>query len=574
MTSHELYQYYTSLKGQKSERIELMRDINSFFSPDDKVYTGVDKIGLSTIGKGELLDTTGSDLLHEFVSYALGLFFDQDRRWFTIALQGYEDNFEIKSIMEKRSDILFQCIGRTNYYAEMPMYDWDCLVHGHALMSIDSSLEQFAVCRTKNPMGVYLDQNTYGDVQTIFWDESYSYMDVIREFPSFRLKLSEMGLTNIEQHFGEVQASIQIISAYMKVDKNTMPPEFLEKFGNYKYVRRYLFETSGLTLKDKSIRVLELDRFEGFKEDVMFPVRDMRTREHAYGEGQGKVVLPKARILNKLSKDMLNLSALKANPPMMMTADLAREMGLIGSSKRVRYGFSQDTPLKPGSVYIFDREKLEEVGGRGPVQLLDVSGKLDETITLYNTVREQTAELLPVAGQVYKVARQSISEIQQRSEQQSKRLGPLRANYAQEGLSRHLRRFYSLAEKAGKFRDVQLPEGTEGNLKFVFDAFLLQTKRISDSLRLSQSLNLVSQFMLAKPSMADWLNGDKIMQSVFESNGVLKFLLDQGAVQQTRQQTQQEAQRQAALQQSSVDGGVIKSVSDAVSNYTRNTEGA
>lgn len=558
MKTDSLLYYYHNLENLKRSRMDLMRDINSFFSPDDYTYTGDTKIGFSSVEQGELLDTTGSDLLREFVSYTLGLFFDAERRWFTMSMEGYEEDSDVKQILEKQSDVLFKCIGRTNYYSEAAMHDWDCLVHGHAVMAIDPDDESFAVCRTKNPLNVFLDQDRRGRVKTVMWTEQYSHMDIIREFPDFKIKLADVGLNEeqIEQHFGEVYRDIEIITAYMEVDENLMTPEQMEKFKGYKWVRRFLLDLSGLKVPE-GVRSVEFDKFDGFKEEVIFPVRDVVTREHAYGDGKGKIVLPKARILNALAADMLRLSKLKANPPLMMTADLAREMGLINRRSSTRHGFVEKQPIRPGSVYIFDVEKLEETRGIGPVQILNVDGKLEEIRVIYESVREQTAELLPIAGQVYKVARQSISEIQQRTEQQAKRLGPIRANYVREGLSKHLKRFYSIAKKAGKFRDLPLPEDRRGNIKFVFDAFLLQTKRVSDSLRLSQSLNIVSQAMLAKPGMVDWLNGDKIMNGVFEANGVLKYLNSQEAVAQIRQNAQAEAQRQAQNQQSQIDASSI-----------------
>ena len=51
-------------------------------------------------------------------SFALGLFFNTERPWFTIDAPGYSTNHKINKLLQKQSEILYKCIAKTNYYSE------------------------------------------------------------------------------------------------------------------------------------------------------------------------------------------------------------------------------------------------------------------------------------------------------------------------------------------------------------------------------------------------------------------------------------------------------------------------
>ena len=562
MSDDRMVSYFISLKNAKEEKKDLMRDVNAFFSPDDRVYSGRETLGYSASNSGELLDTTGTDLLKEYTSFVLGLFFDTEKRWFTMTTKDYQanENDAVTRTLEIYSDIIFECIGDSDYYAEGVNHDWDILVHGHALMVIDQHKKMIAKCRTKEPVNLYFSKSVDGDVDAFAWEEEYTLIELYAKFPEFAERIINKGIskTDFDTFFNDEMSLTPIINFYQKVDKDKMEAEEYEKFKKYKWVRRYFFDTS--VFKNSKHQGVEVGEFDGFKEQTAFPARDKRTRLHPYGEGEGKKILYKARILNSLMRDMLNTSGIKADPPLVMSADIAREMGFLQKVKRLARigtiskskgaGYTDSHSLKRGSVYIASKEQMEDTRGR-PVEVLNISGDIADTYTLYQAVREQVAELLPVAGQIYKVARQSIGELQQRTEEQIKRLAPIRANYVKEALSKHLMRFYSLAKKAGKFKDVPLPEGfDESKIKFVFDAFLLQSKRITDTLRLSQVHALTSQFMTIIPTMADNLDGDRIMRKAYKAYGLYGMLKDEQSVQAQRQQTQAEVQRRQQMERS------------------------
>ena len=565
MKGDETYQHFISLKNNKESKCQVMRDINSFFNPDDDVSVnrvtslsgaGVGQLsGTNQIRSGELLDVTGTDLLTESVTYVLGLFFDESRSWFALERTDFPSDHPVNKVMQMRGSHLWSLIGNTNYYQEMALLDWDVYVHGHGLILIKSVPDSFAVCRTKNPINVYFNDNEDGEILEVFWEENYSAFELAVKFSD--------EWEGIKKRYGGVSkgsggSDLNLVTAIFPVRKPYFSDNELEALKGYKYARRYFLSTyffDGKKKGDDLPDVVGFRQFEGFRGKVAFPLRDVPTRQHPYGKGEGKRALPKARILNSLVRVILKVSKMFANPPKAVVPELAREMGLLlKNSQKAGYDVSE---LVDGATFIYDPQMY---AGQEPVKLLQLVGDVGPVYEVYKSQREQFSEMFPIAGSIYKTARQSIDEIRSRSEQQQKRLGPLRANYMQEGLSQHLRRFYEIAKAQGHFKDFPLPEGVKDDIdkvKYIFNSFLVQTGRLNESFRLNQSLAAVSNYLSIKPTMVDYLDSNKIMKESFKAHGVFEYLLDDDAVSLQRRETAQRMNDQLAQQNAAIDAQAL-----------------
>lgn len=578
---------YYSLKSLKSSKRKLMYDSNKFFKPDDAVYSGNAYV---SVRKGELLDTTGTDSLKEFVTFALGLYFDTDKRWFTVSLKGeHTDNIQVKVLMEQRSEVLFKYISETNYYSESSQYDWDCLVHGHGLLTIEkrNKSKQMGfdsgdvVVRSKNPYDVFFDSNSDGDILDVYWEEHVSRSeaygivnDKAKGIPEeFTFVSNTPSIVKIIES-EDASKSIKIINCYSRISQDFFPKASPGDYGElvkkgYKYIHTMYIEdinnNSGNSFSPKGKKGYFCDYYKLHKTKTCFPVRDVRTREHPYGEGQGKVILPKARILNRLMAAMIKATALQVDPVLSVTSSVAASLNLISGDKDIRS--VKHRPVQAGDVYIHSAEDSLESNVK-PIEVLQITTSINEMHEIYKEQQLQLVQMLPSPAGAYKVARQSGKELDQRSGEQSKRMGSIRANYTKEGLTQHLKRFYELAKKDGKFRDLPLPEGVkEGDVDFTFDAFLLESKRVNDSIRLAQVANISAQLANLKPSMIDWIDGDGIIHSIFYNHGLSRFLLSPEAVAALRKQRQQQQKQKQDMEQQSADAGLIKASTGAIESF-------
>ncbi len=576
MTGIDIYHWYITLKAQKQPKIDLMQQIDEFFNPSDYNWTGQHPVGLSD-QQGELLDTTGTDLIEEYVSYVLGLQFNTANRWFTINHPDLDFENPDAQVYEKRAEKLYKLIGKTNYYTQCPLLERDALVQGHGIMVMEEDIDNFVKVYTKDPKHVYLEQSESGDIIGFAYEMNLTVMQLIDKFPELQRDELLMGVfsNNYMRTFPLITTVLPNKPPYQSMEGKK------KENVNKKYEVRYLlYDSNGLTegsersslldpeLKDSKTSVYDIEKTEYKNNMNMFPVRDMITRHHPYGEGIGKKALPKSRILNKMKASLLNFASLQANPPRIQTTQLSEEVGTVQTI---------DQPLKEGQTFVIPIDFLAgEHRQQPPVQLLQVTGDLSAMFEMYQGEQAQLAALLPVAGQIYKNARQSMGEIEQRVSEQEKRLAPIRANYLREATSAHLKEFYRIAKKRGEFNEEGLQLNNpdlEKNMEFTFDAFLLGTYKQAKAMRAAQALQLVANFLSLKPSGADLIDIDRLVKHTFAGNSVLDMLLTDEEVAAQREQTAQMAEQQRALQEQEVNAKSGQAMSQGLAALMSSQEG-
>ena len=575
MSGADMYAWFLSLESVKSDKLTLMDQIDEFFNPNDSIYTGKQFVGLSE-NKGELLDTTGTDLIDEYVSYVLGIQYNAQDRWFTL----YSPNLKFTDpdalVLEKRAEKLYKLIAGTNYYSQCPLLERDTLVQGHGMMIIEPSETALATTYTKDPKTVFFAQTEDGEVYASMYKSQLTGMQIIEKF-NIGGDVDYAALTLINEN---QLSRYQLLTMVLPNKAPFQDAEGLKKENKGKKyeIRHLLYDVNGdlkgldgfsnLDPKGKSSAGIYTFAKRSFLDHpIVFPCRDTIARSHPYGLGIGRKALPKSRILNKLKANLLNFSALQANPPRMQTTQLTQEIGDVQET---------NNPLKEGQVFITPIDHLNGTHNIRPIELLQVTGDLTGIFEMYTAEQGQLASLLPVAGQVYKTARQSVNEIEQRLSEQEKRLAPIRANYLREATTRHLREFYRLAEKKGEFNSEEFQftnPDTAKNIDFQFDSFLLGKYKESKALRVARAVQLSANVLSLSPTAADYVNGDDILKMTFAGFSVLDMLKSDQEVTVQREQTAQLQQQQQLLQQQGAFADSTKAIAGGLESIDKVIQG-
>ena len=285
---------------------------------------------------------------------------------------------------------------------------------------------------------------------------------------------------------------------------------------------------------------IDLDETKYENEQTIFATRDVYNRKSAYGLGMGRRALPKSRITNKLMFNLLKFAGLLANPPRVQHPAITAETGLTGE-------------LKEGQVFTTSAEQLEGTDVTKALVLLQTTGDLSHLLQLYQLQIQQLTNLLPTASSIYKVARQSIQEIQQRLDEQNKRLQPLRETFLREGPAKHLKLLYEIADKQGKFNheEFKLPDNAEAEFKI--DISMLQSFRQDKALRAAQALGVSSNYLSLSPASVAKLNADRMIDTAFDGYQVADLLESRAVVQQKREAERRQLEQQQQNQERSTD---------------------
>ena len=187
----QIYKQYEALRKLKSSKLQLMRQVNEFFNPDDDLLRGNRKISTPTYDgllSGELLDTTGTDLIDEYVAFVLGLQYITDKRWFSAKIKGEPSASDANKIMSKRADKLHKELAGSSYYSVLNSLEKDVILHGHGSMVIEADEENFVKCYTQETDDLVIAQDLYGNVHALAWVDFYPAFQVMQMFPNAVIK--------------------------------------------------------------------------------------------------------------------------------------------------------------------------------------------------------------------------------------------------------------------------------------------------------------------------------------------------------------------------------------------------
>ena len=571
LQENEIYSWFNDLRTGKAGTLRLMKEVDEFFTPTDDALCGSSTVGQGLL-KGELLDTTGSDLIDEYVSFVLGLQYNSEDRWFNLKVSSEDDQSDNNKILAKRAEVLFTLINNSNYYPVLSQIERDSMLHGHGLMKGAPCEEKFVKWLSGDPRSILLGQDSFYSIYCSMWFDILSYMELKVKFPSLV----------IEEEITKDISTTRLNTKYvlLSVFTETKPPFFNEEDKNEenmnaKFMIRYVaFPEPMLGEVDlQRVKLIRIDEVEYIDYKNVFPTRDKLVRNCSYGMGIGRRALTKSRMVNKSIFNLMKLAGLQANPPRIQHPQISGAAGVGQGSKT---GYGDDGGLQEGQVITATQYTSDGMDPKSAVQLLQVTGDLTALLQIYQLQQNALITMLPTSSNIYKVARQSITEIQERLSEQEKRLGPIRKNFLLEGPMEHLKYMYWLAEKQGRFNreDLKLGEGVS-KIEFSFSSNFLSSYRQGKALRLAQALGISGNFLTLQPSGIDNFNIDRVIETVFDGYGVVDQLEPRAIVARKRAIQRQQMEQQQAMEQQQLSlqaNADTAKIMEAVANMNRNVQ--
>ena len=562
MTLGDIHQKFLVLKQEKEQGSELMRKVNQFFAPSDEIYSGSQSVGMSLSQKGELLDTTVSEVIEEYVSNVLGLYFNTEVAWFKIEYPGIELDSPDQQILSNRAKMLYRLISKSNYYSVCPQHEWDVLVHGHGLMVIEKDSDDFARCYTKEPVDLYFKQSEDYRIIEMYWSSRMDSAALSFKYPD--ITVNDISAATDGTALSDYTVVYCVVPNTEMYRAGLEDDQIKKVKGKGKWLYRAVLirsditdeaaQSVGMDPKKRNYSYVELD-LKAIADNRFVGARNIPSRQHPYGNGMGKKMLIRARILNKLARDIIKSSGQTANPTRIVDPIIKKQL-------------ANPNELEEGAL--ISRPNNYSRGSAQPVETLDVRSDISGIMAVIQHQEEKVSSQLPTTSQAYKVARQSVQEIQQRLREQEKRLGPIRSHYLKEAVSKHLRRFWKIAKEQGhfngdgyQFSDKSLEKKVP---KFTFDALMLQSHRLTRALLFNQALAQSQTLFAIKPTSVHYLDGDKAMKMVFDGNSCSDLLRPYEEVEKEREEIQKNQQAQEQQQQQQVEATSVKDSTSALKN--------
>ena len=549
MVASELFKIWQSLEGQKSQRRDLLISANQFFEPSDEILMGVKKItspeGVET---RQFLDSTCLEAFRDYQANVLNIATPSEMRWFSIGHIDIDPLSDDQKVLNRRADRIFKMLANTNYYEQIPLMERDIVGAGHSAMIINKE-KPFAKCLTCNPLNLYFEVDQYGEAVKIFYENFYTLEGLIKDFPDLKEKLDlkkKQGPELAKLYGGDKEDQLRVLICLYSGLQEFLFGEDDKDEGGW-ILRYYFIDSRGLLKKEFGekikkvnkknqdsieITLYQLKEKERFQVLPIIPVRDGIARGAGYGYGKYRDLLYKARILNFLAYGKLDMVHKQMDPPLSVSNDILNKGASFSAGARYIQEVSQFT------------ERMND-----PVRILETKGDIQVVDAIHMRHQEEVYNVLPTASSIYKTARQSIDEIAARTQQEERKLAPLRSCFTREGLARHIRRFYNIAEKMGEFdgEEFQLQNSeidiSAENERLTFSGFLLQKNLESQAKALLRALNKSSVMASYSPQELGRIDGGSVLEAIWSGEGVMSFLKSDSVFAEEQKRTIDEANR-------------------------------
>jgi len=510
-----LMKRFGSLKTYRSNWESHWQEIGDFVAPNKGNITKKRTHGDKNTER--IFDGTAQFAAELMASSMHGMLTNSGTPWFS--LRYTDDEFETddtsKEWLEAATDTMYVEIGRSNFHEAINELYFDLVTFGTAVMFVDTDKEGTLRFSTRHISECYVSEDEFGRVDTVF-----------REFKMpARAAVAQFGEENITQRL-------------LKKSQDD-PYEMVELL--HVVMPRYERDTVKIDAKNKPVASIYLDPGDkkiisesGFDEfPYMVPRFRKASYENGYGRSPAMTALADIKMLNEMSKAVIQAAQLQIHPPLLVPDD----------------GFILPVRTVPGGLNFYrsgTRDRIEplNIGANNP---------------LGENQLEQRRTAIRAAFYVDQLVTgnrpgMTATEVIQKSTEKMRILAPLTGRLQSELLRPLIDRIFNLISKKKGFAPA--PETMAGNeIDIEYVSPLAKAQRQGDVQASLELFQFLAPLMQVDPNVVDFLDVDGLAKHIIKTTGVPASVV-RGAeeVAAIREQKQQMQAQMAADQRAAMLG--------------------
>ena len=481
-----------------------------------------------------IFDGTAQFAAELMASSMHGMLTNSGTPWFS--LRYTDDEFETddtsKEWLEAATDTMYVEIGRSNFHEAINELYFDLVTFGTAVMFVDTDKEGTLRFSTRHISECYVSEDEFGRVDTVF-----------REFKMpARAAVAQFGEENITQRL-------------LKKSQSD-PYDMVELL--HVVMPRYERDTVKIDAKNKPVASIYLDPGDkkiisesGFDEfPYMVPRFRKASYENGYGRSPAMTALSDIKMLNEMSKAVIQAAQLQIHPPLLVPDD----------------GFILPVRTVPGGLNFYrsgTRDRIEplNIGANNP---------------LGENQLEQRRTAIRAAFYVDQLVTgnrpgMTATEVIQKSTEKMRILAPLTGRLQSELLRPLIDRIFNLISKKKGFAPA--PETMAGNeIDIEYVSPLAKAQRQGDVQASLELFQFLAPLMQVDPNVVDFLDVDGLAKHIIKTTGVPASVVrgaeEVAAIREQKQQMQAQMaqdQRTAMLAKAAGEGAPGLRAADDVS---------
>ena len=475
-----LMKRFGSLKTYRSNWESHWQEIGDFVAPNKGNITKKRTHGDKNTER--IFDGTAQFAAELMASSMHGMLTNSGTPWFS--LRYTDDEFETddtaKEWLEAATDKMYVEIGRSNFHEAINELYFDLVTFGTAVMFVDTDKEGTLRFSTRHISECYVSEDEFGRVDTVF-----------REFKMpARAAVAQFGEENITQRL-------------LKKSQDD-PYDMVELL--HVVMPRYDRDTVKIDAKNKPVASIYLDPGDkkiisesGFDEfPYMVPRFRKASYENGYGRSPAMTALADIKMLNEMSKAVIQAAQLQIHPPLLVPDD----------------GFILPVRTVPGGLNFYrsgTRDRIEplNIGANNP---------------LGENQLEQRRTAIRAAFYVDQLVTgnrpgMTATEVIQKSTEKMRILAPLTGRLQSELLRPLIDRIFNLISKKKGFAPA--PETMAGNeIDIEYVSPLAKAQRQGDIQASLELFQFLAPLMQVDPNVVDFLDVDGLAKHIIKTTGV------------------------------------------------------
>lgn len=288
----------------------------------------------------------------------------------------------------------------------------------------------------------------------------------------------------------------------------------------------------------------------GFHELPYVVPRWETAADEVYGRSPGMLALPDARTLNEMSRTNLTAAHMAVEPPLFIPND----------------GSTNAANIYPGGLTGYDPKMAQMLGGRLPIQPLELGNKLNLGLEMENQRRDMiyAAFFRNVLQLPFDAPQMTATEVLERKQEFIRTLGPTFGRLESDYTAPIVERTFNMLLRRNLFPEP--PEVLQGrDIRFEYQSPVHKARRMVEAAGLMQTIEQLAPMIQADPSMLDHFDTDAIARDVPEANGVpAKWLRSRDVVEATRRQRVEEQAQTQAMQEMAMGAEVAPKAANAL----------
>ena len=527
-----LMKRFGSLKTYRSNWESHWQEIGDFVAPNKGNITKKRTHGDKNTER--IFDGTAQFAAELMASSMHGMLTNSGTPWFS--LRYTDDEFETddtsKEWLERATDTMYVEIGRSNFHEAINELYFDLVTFGTAVMFVDTDKEGTLRFSTRHISECYVSEDEFGRVDTVF-----------REFKMpARAAIAQFGEENVTQRL-------------LKKSQSD-PYDMVELL--HVVMPRYDRDTIKIDAKNKPVASIYLDPGDkkiisesGFDEfPYMVPRFRKASYENGYGRSPAMTALSDIKMLNEMSKAVIQAAQLQIHPPLLVPDD----------------GFILPVRTVPGGLNFYrsgTRDRIEplNIGANNP---------------LGENQLEQRRTAIRAAFYVDQLVTgnrpgMTATEVIQKSTEKMRILAPLTGRLQSELLRPLIDRIFNLISKKKGFEAA--PETMAGNeIDIEYVSPLAKAQRQGDVQASLELFQFLAPLMQVDPNVVDFLDVDGLAKHIIKTTGVPASVVrgaeEVAAIREQKQQMQAQMaadQRTAMLAKAAGEGAPGIRAADDVS---------